>query len=107
MENSQRVWIMYIVFSLKFLTVKELSTERHFIIWAAKLNQNGYKGIMTSKFGSKVMMLWKSLRLFSQKMKPHGLLLSQYGMTDHTLLKGCYEHPQKIISHRIHHKRHD
>ena len=60
MENSQRVWIMYIVFSLKFLTVKELSTERHFIIWAAKLNQNGYhKGIMTSEFGSKNMMLWK------------------------------------------------
>ena len=45
MENSQRVWIMYIVFSLKFLTVKELSTERHFILWAAMLNQNGYKGI--------------------------------------------------------------
>ena len=60
MENSQRVWIMYIVFSLKFFTVKELSTERHFIIWAAKLNQNGYhKGIMMSEFGSKNMMLWK------------------------------------------------
>ena len=40
--------------------MKELSTERHFIIWAAKLNQNGYhKGIMTSEFGSKNMMLWK------------------------------------------------
>ena len=60
MENSQRVWIMYIVFSLKFLIVKELSTERHFIIWAAKLNQNGYhKGIMTSELGSKDMMLWR------------------------------------------------
>ena len=60
MEKSQRVWIMYIVFSLKFLTVKELSTERHFIIWAAKLNQNGYhKGTITSKFGSKDMMLWR------------------------------------------------
>ena len=60
MENSQRVWILYIVFSLKFLTVKELSTERHFIIWAAKLNQNGYrKGIMTLEFGSKDMMLWR------------------------------------------------
>ena len=60
MENSQRVWILYIVFSLKFLTVKELSTERHLIIWAAKLNQNGYhKGTITSKFGSKDMMLWK------------------------------------------------
>ena len=60
MENLQRVWIMYIVFSLKFLIVKELSIERHFIIWAAKLNQNGYhKGIMTSELGSKNMMLWK------------------------------------------------
>ena len=60
MENSQRVWIMYIVFSLKFLTVKELSTERHFIIWAAKLNLHiCSKGILTSEFGSKDMMLWK------------------------------------------------
>ena len=58
MKNSQRVWIMcIIVLSLNFLTVKELSTERHFIIWAAKLNQNGYKGIMTSEFGSKDMIL--------------------------------------------------
>ena len=48
---------MYIVLSLKFLAVKELSTERHFIIWAAKLNQNEYKGIMTSEFGSKDMIL--------------------------------------------------
>ena len=64
MENSQRVWILYIVFSLNFLTVKELSTERHFIIWAARLNQNGYKGIMTSEFGSKNMMLWKRVSSF-------------------------------------------
>ena len=60
MENSQRVWIMYIVFSLKFLIVKELSTEKHFIIWAAKQNQNRFhKGIMTSEFGSKDIILWK------------------------------------------------
>ena len=61
MENSQRAWILYIiVFALHFLTVKELSTERHFIVWSAKLNQHGYyKGIMTSKFGSKDMMPWK------------------------------------------------
>ena len=61
MENSQRVWIMcIIVFSLNFLTVKELSTERHFIVWAAKLNQHVYyKGILTSEFGSKDMVLWK------------------------------------------------
>ena len=49
---------MYIiVFSLNFLTVKELSAERHFIVWAAKLNQ--YKGILTSEFESKDMLLWK------------------------------------------------
>ena len=61
MENTQRVWIMHIiVFSFNFLTVKELSTERHFIVWAIKLNhQVYYKGILTSKFGSKDMLLWK------------------------------------------------
>ena len=57
----QRVSIMYIiVFSLNFLTVKELSTERHFIVWAAKLNQHVYyKGILTSEFGSKDVVLRK------------------------------------------------
>ena len=61
MENSQRLWILYIiVFSLNFLAVKELSIEKHFIAWAAKLNQHAYyKGIMTSGFGSKDMVLWK------------------------------------------------
>ena len=50
MEYTQRVWIMYtIVFSLNFLTVNKLSTERHFIV-----NPN-----MSSKFGSKGMLLWK------------------------------------------------
>ena len=39
MEYTKRVQIMYItVFSLIFLTVNELSTERHFIVWVAKLN---------------------------------------------------------------------
>ena len=61
MKNSQRVWIMYIVFSLKFLTVKELNTERHSIVWSARLNHHiyCYKGIVTSEFGSKDMILWK------------------------------------------------
>ena len=46
-----------IVFSLNFLTVNELTAERHLIIRAAKLNQ--HKGILkTSKFGSKDMLLW-------------------------------------------------
>ena len=45
---------------LNFLTVKELSTERHFIVWAAKLNQHVCsKGILFLKFESKNMLLWK------------------------------------------------
>ena len=68
MENSQKVLIMHIiVLSLNFLTVNELSTERYFIVWAAKLNQHyfSYKGIMTSKFGCKDMLLWKRGSLVS------------------------------------------
>ena len=82
MENSQRVWIMFIAFSLNFLTVKELSTERHFIVWAAKLNQHVYyKGIITSKFGSKDMLLWKEvLLLFPQRMRICGLLPDWCGL---------------------------
>ena len=50
----------FIVFSLNFLTVKELSTERHFIVWAAKLNQHiCSKGILILKFKSRDMLLWK------------------------------------------------
>ena len=62
MENSQRVWIMCVtVFSLNFLTMKELSTERLFIVWAAKLNQHvQYKGILISEFESNDIMLWKT-----------------------------------------------
>ena len=49
---------MYIiVFSLNFLTVTELSTERYFIIQVEKLNQ--CKGILTLKFESMHMLLWK------------------------------------------------
>ena len=59
--ETQRVWITYIiVFSLNILTVNELSTERHFIVQAAKLNQHiCFKGFLTSKFGSMDMLLWK------------------------------------------------
>ena len=40
--------------------MNELSTERYFIVWAAKLNQHAfYKGILTSEFVSKDMLLWK------------------------------------------------
>ena len=61
MEYTQRVWIMYItVFSLNFLTVNELSTERHFIVQAAKLNQYIHiKDNLTSNCESKDMLLWQ------------------------------------------------
>ena len=66
MENTQRVWITCItVFSLNFLTVKKLSTEKHFIVSVANLNQHiCSKGIMTSKFGFKDMLLWKMVSSF-------------------------------------------
>ena len=52
---------MYIiVFSLNFLTLNELSTERHFIVWAAKISPHiCFKGILISKFGFKDTLLWK------------------------------------------------
>ena len=60
MENSQSLGYIYYLFSLNFLTVEELSTRRHFIVWTAKLNQHVYyKGVMTSKFESKDMLRWK------------------------------------------------
>ena len=103
MKNLQRAWILYIVFSLNFLTVKELNTERHFIVWSAKLIQHVYyKAILISEFGSKDMVLWKrgSSLVFTEDetLYPHIGLLSQYGMIDHALLKGCSEYLQKITS---------
>ena len=56
---------MYIiVFSLNFWNVKDLSTEKHFIIWVTKLDQNGYHKSMSSEFRSKNMMLWKRVSSF-------------------------------------------
>ena len=53
------------MFSLNFLTVNKLSKERHFIVQAAKLNQHiHFKGILTSKSGSKDMLLWKRSSAF-------------------------------------------
>ena len=57
MENIEsRLCIYTTVRSLNFLTVNELTAERHLIVGAAKLNQ--HKGILTSKFGSKYVA-WK------------------------------------------------
>ena len=51
--------VYYCIF-FQFLTVKELNTERHFIVWSAMLIQHEYyEAILTSEFGSKDMMLWK------------------------------------------------
>ena len=52
-------YVYYCVF-FNFLTVKELSTERIFIVCADKLIQHiYYKGMLTSKVESKDMILWK------------------------------------------------
>ena len=41
--------------------MKELNTEKHFTVWAARINHHVYyyKCIMTSEFGSKDMILGK------------------------------------------------
>ena len=68
---------MYIiVFSFNFLTMNELSTERHFIVWAAKLNHHIYfKGILTSEFVLRICCFGKEvLLLFPQKMRIYGFL---------------------------------
>ena len=97
MENSQRVWIMYIiVLYLNFLTVNELSTERHFIIWTAK--HVYYKGIKTSKFRSKDMLLWKRVSSLVSAEDENLWIASRlvwfYGTRPP---EGCCEHPPKLL----------
>ena len=59
---------MYItVFSLKILTVKELSTERYFIVQVAKLNQ--HKDILIQNFRLRVCCFGKEILLFSQMIR--------------------------------------
>ena len=92
---------MYIiVFSLNFLTVKELSTERHFIVWAAKLNQHVYyKGILTSEFGSKDMVLWKRGSSFVFTEDENLWIASRPILFDRLCPpKRFPEYPQKITS---------
>lgn len=49
-----------IMFSLNFLTVNEVTSERHWIVWATKLNRHIYiKSALPSKFKFKGMLLWK------------------------------------------------
>ena len=57
------------VFSLNFLTVKELSREIHIIVWGVKLNQHiCSKGIMTSSLGLRICCFGKeALLLFPQR----------------------------------------
>ena len=63
MENTQRVWILYvIVLSLNCLTAEERATaaKRHLIINAAELIQHIYfENALTSKLKSKNMLLWR------------------------------------------------
>ena len=94
MEYTQRIWIMYIiVFSLKFLTVNELRTERHLIVQAGKLNQHLYfKGVLTSKFGSKDMLLWKRGSAFVSTEDENLWIPSrQCGLMEQDPLKGLHE----------------
>ena len=62
MENTQRLWAMYIVPSLDFLTINGLTAERHLIVGGAKLNQPKYftGSAFVSTEGEK---LWISSRL--------------------------------------------
>ena len=53
MKNTKILDCIYIVFSLNFLTVNALTTERHFTVGAGKLYQHVYfKGTLTLKFES-------------------------------------------------------
>ena len=107
------------LFSLNFLTVKELNTEKHFIVWADKLNQHVYyKGIMTSKFESKNMVLWKrgssfvsienenlwiaSRRILFHGPRPPERLLWTPSKNYFTQLP-----TEMNLAHRIYHKRSD
>ena len=64
MENKQRILILYaIMLSLNCLNAEEGATaaKRLLFINAAELIKDRYfENTLTSKFGSKVMMLWKS-----------------------------------------------
>ena len=63
MENTQRILILYaIMLSLNCLNAEEGATvaKRYLFINAAELIQDIYfENTLTSKFGSRVMMLWK------------------------------------------------
>ena len=64
MENTQRILILYaIMLSLNCLNAEEGATAAKGLLFinAAELTQDRYfENTLTSKFGSMVMMLWKS-----------------------------------------------
>ena len=62
MENTQTLDYVYYCVSFEFLTVNELSTRRYLIVRDANINQ--CKGILTSEFGSKDILLWKRGSIF-------------------------------------------
>ena len=63
MENTQIIWILYVIMlSLNCLISEEGATtaKRHLIINAAGLIQHRYfENVLTSKFTSKGMFLWR------------------------------------------------
>ena len=86
---------MYIVvLPLNFLDVMELSTERHFTVWTAKLNQ--HKGILISKFESKDMLLWKRGSSFVFTEDENLWIASRpICLMEQDPQKGCFKHTHK------------
>ena len=88
------------VFSLNCLPMKELNTQRHFILQDAKLNQHiCFRDILISEFGYKDMLLWekKIFLLFPQRMKISGWLPDKCGLMDQDFQKGDCEYLQKLL----------
>ena len=70
MENTQRILILYVIMlSLNCLNAEEGATaaKRYLFINAAELIQDRYfENNLTSKFESKVIMLWKGSFVFTE-----------------------------------------
>ena len=80
MENTQRIWILYVIMlSFNCLMPEEGATavKRHLIINAVGLSQTIYlESAMTSNFMSKDMLFWRSFAFVSTGNKRFGLILS-------------------------------
>ena len=77
--------VLTTVFSLKLLTMIELTTSRYFIVLSAKLNQHIlFKGTLTLKLSVMIYYFGKELLLlFTQRMRSCGFLSGQCGLMKH------------------------